>query len=173
MRIIAGTLKGRLLKGPKSEARPSSEMLRGALFNICQDIEGLTFLDLFAGSGAVGFEALSRGASHVTFVDNDKGSLAAIRANNTALAMTGQVTILPYDAERALKTVGLFDIIFLDPPYALPAHNFIARCATHLKPGGSLFVEDRHGSPTLEEPLTLITTRRFGDSRLRHFRIGC
>ncbi len=173
MRIIAGLLKGRLLKGPKSAARPSSEKLRGSVFNICQDIQGLLVLDLFAGSGAMGFEALSRGARHVTFVDNDKGSLSAIYANSTALGVNNQVTILPYKAERALKTVGLFDIIFLDPPYSLSAHPFIAGCKEHLKPLGNLFVEDRHGCEVFQEPLELITTRRFGDSRLRHFILSC
>lgn len=169
MRIIAGLFKGRILAGPKSEARPSSEMLRGALFNICQDVKGQSFLDLFAGSGAIGFEALSRGASHVTFVDKDKNSLAAIRKNGALLNVQDKITIISLEADKALKTLGLFDIIFLDPPYNLPVHPYIVKVESHLKTNGHLFVEDRHGSPTEETPLTLQSTRRFGDSRLRHY----
>lgn len=170
MRIIAGRFKGRTLLGPKSDARPSSERLRGALFNICQDVEGLSFLDLFAGSGAMGFEALSRGARHVTFVDNHKESLAAIRKNCTALGVEKEVTIVPLAAERALKSLGSFDLIFVDPPYAVCADNYIPACIPLLNPGGSLFVEDRSSSLTPVHPLVLESCRRFGDSRLRHYR---
>lgn len=170
MRIIAGLFKGRTLYGPKSEARPSSEILRGAIFNICQNIEGLSLLDAFAGSGAVGFEALSRGASHVTFIDKDRQSLNAIHKNAAYLNVEDKVTILSGDTTKVLPRLGLFDIIFLDPPYALPVHPFIALAKEHLVPGGALFVEDRQGSQTEEEPLILLSTRRFGDSRLRHYK---
>lgn len=169
MRIIAGIFKGRPLCGPKSAARPSSERLRGALFNICQDVTGLTLLDLFAGSGAVGFEALSRGARHVTFVDNDKDSLAAIRKNAATLHLEDQITILPYSAERALKRGGQFDLIFIDPPYDLPADPYITAAIPLLNAGGSLFVEDRKGSSTNAYPLPLQSSRLLGDSRLRHY----
>ena len=127
----------------------------------------------FAGTTSLNAQISKEGLKIKLFVDNDKGSLSAIYANSTALGVNNQVTILPYKAERALKTVGLFDIIFLDPPYSLSAHPFIAGCKEHLKPLGNLFVEDRHGSEVLEEPLELITTRRFGDSRLRHFILSC
>lgn len=122
MRVIAGAAKGRRLRVPKRKGvRPTSEYLREALFDILgTSVHGVRFLDLYAGSGAVGIEALSRGAAAVVFVEQDPACLQALRAN---LEMTGlqQRRVVAGDVLRGLPRLfrrgERFDIIFLDPPY--------------------------------------------------------
>ncbi len=126
MRIIAGRYRGRLLKSPPSlQTRPTSDRLRETLFNILAPrIEGARFLDLCAGSGAVGIEALSRGTTQVTFVDRSRKTCALIEANVKALKVDGhEIEIVIAEASdflrrRAMKKTQPFDIIFFDPPYA-------------------------------------------------------
>ncbi len=105
LRIIGGKYKGRVLKAPKGSAtRPTHGMLRESVFNICQnEIAGARFLDLFAGSGAMGLEALSRGASHITLVENDRHALASIRENIAVLQAASQTTVIAGQAKRVLK----------------------------------------------------------------------
>lgn len=123
MKIIGGIYRNRNLVTPKGlEVRPSASRLREALFNICQTyIEGAQFLDLFAGSGAIGFEALSRGAKSVTFIDNSRESIRTIQQNAKSLDVENQVKILLGDTfellERLSQQDQSFDIIFADPPY--------------------------------------------------------
>jgi len=124
MRITTGTFKGRVLKTPRGEAiRPTSGLVRETLFNIvARDIPEARVLDLFAGSGSVGLEALSRGAAHAVFVEKARPALACLRENIAALGVAGETTVLPYPVERAFaelsRTGESFDIIFLDPPFA-------------------------------------------------------
>lgn len=124
MRINSGTFKGRVLKTPKGEAtRPTSGLVRETLFNIlARDIPGARVLDLFAGSGSVGLEALSRGAAHAVFVEKARPALACLRENITALGVADETTVLPYPVDRALAELtragDSFDLIFLDPPFA-------------------------------------------------------
>lgn len=124
MRIGSGTFKGRTLKTPKGEAtRPTSGLVRETLFNIlARDIPEACVLDLFAGSGSVGLEALSRGAAHATFVEKARPALACLRENITALDVAEETTVLPYPVDRALAELiragDAFDLIFLDPPFA-------------------------------------------------------
>ncbi|HKO36130.1 MAG TPA: 16S rRNA (guanine(966)-N(2))-methyltransferase RsmD [Pyrinomonadaceae bacterium] len=138
MRVISGKYRGRQLKGPPSaQTRPTSDRLRETLFNVLAPrIEGARFLDLCAGTGAVGIEALSRGAEHVTFVDKSRKMCGLIEANLDALKIESEnVDVVGADATACLKkfakqikpslTAGLmprlpgpFDIIFFDPPYA-------------------------------------------------------
>jgi len=124
MRIGSGTFKGRTLKTPKGEAtRPTSGLVRETLFNIlARDIPDARVLDLFAGSGSVGLEALSRGAVHATFVEMARPALACLRENIAALDVAAETTVLPYPVDRALAELtragNLFDLIFLDPPFA-------------------------------------------------------
>jgi 16S rRNA (guanine966-N2)-methyltransferase len=126
MRIIAGKYRGRKLKSPPSvAARPTSDRLRETLFNILAPrIEGARFLDLCAGTGAVGIEALSRGAAQVTFVDQSRKMCALIEANVDALEVEqNEVEIVSAEASEFLRRRGKkvtepFDIIFYDPPYA-------------------------------------------------------
>src|SRR5580700_58901 len=100
MRIISGKYRGRVLSAPKSKlTRPSSSLVRGAVFNILQDsVEGAEFLDLFAGSGLVGLEALSRGAKHATFVEKENNALVALTKNVKSLGVGAESTILRGDA---------------------------------------------------------------------------
>ena len=119
MRITTGKYKGRNIIPPKG-IRPTQDKVRKAIFDILGDIEGLSFLELFAGSGAVGFEALSRGAGELTLVERNPGSLLAIKKNLELLRPEGCV-LYPLDIQKAIKSFyesrKRFDIIFLDPPY--------------------------------------------------------
>lgn len=122
MRIIAGTYRSRTIIAPKGDAtRPTTDRARESLFNILShsfDLEDIHVLDLFAGSGAFGFEALSRGASHVTFVENDRKALEAIAANIKAFDTGKVVTVIRQDAYKWLPGVsGTYDVVFADPPY--------------------------------------------------------
>ena len=99
MRIVRGSLGGRVLRAPSGAAtRPTSEKVREAIFNILPDVEGMQVLDMFAGSGALGIEALSRGAAHATFIDQGKSALAALRANLRDLGLEDRATVLAGDA---------------------------------------------------------------------------
>jgi 16S rRNA (guanine966-N2)-methyltransferase len=102
MRIVAGSLGGRVLKAPPGAAtRPTSEKVREAMFAILPEVAGARVLDLFAGSGALGLEALSRGAAHVTFVDSGKAAIAALRSNIAALGVADRATVVAGDAVAA------------------------------------------------------------------------
>lgn len=120
LRIISGEFGGRriqTLAGPR--LRPTSDQLRETLFNILSShIRGSRFVDAYAGSGAVGIEALSRGAQQVTFIENHQAAVKCIRDNLLALEIKSGFSIIQRDAVRALPHTGPFDIFFLDPPYA-------------------------------------------------------
>src|SRR5438105_808362 len=141
MRVIAGKYRGRKLKSPPSiQTRPTSDRLRETLFNILAPrIEGARFLDLCAGSGAVGIEALSRGAAHVTFVDQSKKMCALIEANLDMLNVDeNQVAVVQIEAseflrKRAQRTADWFDIIFFDPPYAADYAEVLNYAADHIE----------------------------------------
>lgn len=125
MRVIAGTYRSRPLTAPGGRAtRPTSDRLRETLFNVLAgQVEGASFADLFAGSGAVGIEALSRGARYVCFAENARGAIAAIRSNLASLKIEAGFSIETRGAAAALRpaagsTAGHpWDVVFLDPPY--------------------------------------------------------
>lgn len=190
MHIIAGQFKNRKISTPKGEeTRPTSARLRESLFNICQHyIEDAYFLDLFAGSGAVGFEALSRGAKHVTFIENDRNAVACINRTIELLDVGSQVDIRATDIfaglERLTKQNKTYDIIYVDPPY--DTHVKLKDVAqtygshildlidegTLLKPRGSLFIEEAGGAIELDKnyrTLTLNSSRKMGRSVLHEF----
>jgi 16S rRNA (guanine(966)-N(2))-methyltransferase RsmD len=152
-------------------------MLRESVFNICQnEIEGARFLDLFAGSGAMGLEALSRGASHATLVEKDRRAVALIRENIALLQLALQTTVVPLDAAQAIKRLhGPFEIIYVDPPYNKPASTYVESLLNLklLAPNGILFIEERSG-PNRVSPefatLSLTGSRRFGEALLHQFR---
>jgi 16S rRNA (guanine966-N2)-methyltransferase len=186
MKIIGGTYRSRLLKAPKGSAtRPTLAISRKALFDILQaDIEGAHFLDLFAGSGLIGLEALSRGAAHTTFVENDRSALHVIKENIQTLHVEQQTSILSFDALHALRTLAkkkkAFDIIYIDPPYALIESapilsELLLFIDTHalLKTDGTLFIEAPAGlaPPALTLPsLQLLNSRTFSGSALHLYR---
>jgi 16S rRNA (guanine966-N2)-methyltransferase len=144
LRIVGGEWRRRVLRFPDADGlRPTPDRVRETLFNwLGQRLNGLRCLDLFAGSGALGFEAASRGAREVVLVERDGGALKALRANKDMLG-AGQVEVVAGDGLSYLAgDCGLFDVIFMDPPFAadlLPAA--LARAATHLAPGGKIYIE--------------------------------
>jgi len=120
LKIAGGIHKGLRLETPSGNiTRPTSEILRAAVFNICQHkIQEANFLDLYAGSGAIGIEALSRGASHCTFVEKDRNALQALKKNIEKTASENSTTVFPCDVQVALKKFHcMFDIVYIDPPY--------------------------------------------------------
>lgn len=122
MRVITGSARGRKLKEfPGLETRPTTDMVKESIFSIIQfDIEGRRVLDLFGGTGQLGIEALSRGATHCTFVDSRREAVAMIKDNLTTTNLMADATILQRDALAYLASCGeKFDVIFLDPPYDL------------------------------------------------------
>lgn len=121
MRIIAGSAKGRILTGPKSERiRPALDKVKGAIFNILYDVTGRKVLDVFAGTGSIGLEALSRGAASCVFIDRLPEALALLRKNIERCGFESSATVLKLEAPRELKRaqkLAPFDLIFVDPPY--------------------------------------------------------
>jgi len=130
MRIIAGEARGRRITVPPGDdIRPTSDRVREALFSMLSPrLQGARFLDLFAGSGANGLEAMSRGASRAVLVDNDRKSLAVIRQNVASTRLTGDIRCLQVVLPGGLTQVGgPFDIIFADPPYAFEHYDALLR----------------------------------------------
>lgn len=121
MRIVAGTAGGRRLVVPDgSTTRPTTDRVREAVFNALfslDAIDGASFCDLFAGSGALGLEALSRGAAHCTFVERDRPAQRAVRTNIDTLGFADQATLVATDALRHLATASAYDVVLADPPY--------------------------------------------------------
>ncbi|MFV2039741.1 MAG: 16S rRNA (guanine(966)-N(2))-methyltransferase RsmD [Acidimicrobiales bacterium] len=122
MRIVAGTAGGRtLLTPPGNDVRPTKDRVREAIFNSLHshgDVEGRYFLDLFAGSGALGLEALSRGAAGCTFIDNDRQSIALVADNVQRLGFGDTAVVRQGDAARIVTTLGAHHVALLDPPYS-------------------------------------------------------
>ena len=164
-RIIAGTYGGRRLTVPAdARVRPTADRVREAWMSILGDrLLGARVLDLFAGSGALGLEALSRGAAHATFVELAGASLAALRANIDALAVAGRVTVRRADAMRFVERLAAdaYDIVVADPPYSLPhAERLVA--AFRARPFARILA--------VEHPVDVAIaggdTRRYGDIAL-------
>ncbi|MEG1527800.1 MAG: 16S rRNA (guanine(966)-N(2))-methyltransferase RsmD [Clostridia bacterium] len=119
MKIISGKFKGRNIIIPNNQARPTLDRAKETLFNILQfDLEGVRVLDLFAGSGSLGFEALSRGAIQTVFVDQDSISIEAVKQNAQRFVCLDEISVIKSDYQTALAMLdGKFDIVFIDPPY--------------------------------------------------------
>ena len=175
MRIIGGTHRGRRIAAPKGgHTRPTGDRVREALFNLVGPVDGAAVLDLYAGSGALGLEALSRGARRCVFVETDGAACRAIRANLETLGLIGGV-VTQRDALAVLgeeRTAGRrHELLLLDPPYEL-WQELEPRLAELLPEvvaeAGMVVVEtDARVEPTL--PLDLVTTRRYGSARLSLF----
>lgn len=182
MRVVAGRFGGRVLKSPShSGLRPTSERVREAVFNILgARIVGARVLDLYAGTGALGIEALSRGASLVAFVERDRRALTLLRGNLSALGLgAGEARVLPGDVPAVLrglaKSSERFDLILADPPYDSPA---VAQALPEfarglLQPGGLLLVEHRSGE-SMEPPTGMVLTDRrvYGATTVSIFTAG-
>lgn len=174
MRVIAGRYKGRRLKAPTWEGlRPTSDKLRETIFNIlAPHIAGAQVFDGFAGTGAIGIEALSRGAAHVTFVDSDPRAVALIRENLKACAIEADYNVLRGDVGSALRNTGaLFDLILLDPPYDLhPVSPTLEAAAARLSAEGLLVLERAtRREPDVPATLTRVRDVKSGDSTLTLF----
>ena len=180
MRVIAGAFKGRRLKAPTwAGLRPSSDKLRETLFNILAPrIEGARVLDGFAGTGALGIEALSRGAAHVTFVDRDRRATALIEANLALCRVEGGYTIEYGDVVAMLRRAprdGQFDLVLLDPPYDTDPGSIAQalEAAAGLMNSDGLLVLERSRRRDAEVPALLERVRDVvsGDSVLTFMRM--
>ncbi len=184
LRVISGSAKGRRLECPPGKTtRPPTDMLKLAVFNILGPrVEGARVLDLFAGCGAFGIEALSRGAASCLFVDQDRRAVGVLNANLAHVGLAGRAEVRCRDAGRLTALAGeeRFDLVFLDPPFALAweEKSLALLCATVreamtiLAPGGTLLLRlprRRKLKPDLPEPSD---ARTYGDSEMWFYRAG-
>jgi 16S rRNA (guanine966-N2)-methyltransferase len=168
VRVVAGAFKGRRLVAPRgSRTRPTADRVREALFSMLGDVSGARVLDLYAGSGALGIEALSRGAESAVFVERDRGALEALRGNLEAIGADAEVR--RQDVARFLaRPEGTFDLVFCDPPYdGAPA---IAEALVEALPAmtaqeARIVTESDKRNPLLL-PLPLVVERAYGDTRI-------
>lgn len=175
MRIVGGSARGRTLRSvPGNETRPTSDRVRQSLFDLLgQRCDGLRVLDLYAGTGALGLEALSRGALHATFVEQTKAAHEVIEANLGDLGFAAQGTLIRRDALRALTDLAarkaVFDLVFADPPYALAASQQIAdglAAGGVVAEGGRVVLErgKREAPPAPPEGFELYDDRAYGET---------
>jgi 16S rRNA (guanine966-N2)-methyltransferase len=175
LRIVAGSRKGARIFAPKGlDTRPTGDRVREAVFNLVGPVEGAEVLDLYAGSGAMGLEALSRGASRVTFVEADREAAETIIRNLDKLKLEGAV-VLQEDAGRKLAADAAggrrYDLVLVDPPYAMLT-RILPTLAAHLPAvladyGVAIVESDARDEPEL--PLPLRTSRRYGAARVTVF----
>lgn len=173
MRVVAGRLGGRRLKSPPEAVRPTSDRVREALFSTLGPIDGLRVLDLFAGSGALSIEALSRGAASAVLVESDRRTAALVQENLDAMEIGEAARLVRGDARREADRLAAagesFDLVFLDAPYT-EAEALLGGLAPALgalcAPGARVVVEtDRHCDPPVNLPM--VHERRYGDTVIR------
>jgi 16S rRNA (guanine966-N2)-methyltransferase len=169
MRVVAGRHRGRTLHAPRGrDTRPTSDRVREALFSVLGDVEDAAVLDLYAGSGALGIEAISRGAASATFVDNHDKAVAAIRRNLSDLGIDAEVH--RRDALAFLRTAeGPFDLVFADPPYSSAPRlgERLAQLLPAVLAGNARIVTESDKHAPLEIALPLEFERDYGDTRIR------
>lgn len=178
MRIIAGKWKGRVLNGPTNRStRPISDKVRGALFNVLGDVSGQTILDVYAGTGAVSFEALSRGAVLAEAVESDKAASKVIYKNAELVGAGDSLNLVTSKVEQWLdwpanQPSPRYDLIVADPPYMQLNETVLLRLANYLKPDGVLAVShsNKKTAPDLEG-LKLVQTKTYGDSALTFYQL--
>jgi 16S rRNA (guanine966-N2)-methyltransferase len=172
LRVTGGELRGRRLRTPGAGVRPSADRVRESLFARLGSLEGARVLDLYAGSGALGIEALSRGAPCAVFVERSPRSLAVLRGNLASLGLQGRARVVAGDATRCVRRLAQggerFDLVLLDPPYAsgeAPRALAALRDAGILAPGATLVIESgrRHPVPHVEG-FAARDERRYGDT---------
>ncbi len=170
MRIIAGKLGGRIFASPKGHAtHPMADRVRGGLFNTLGDIQGLTVLDAFAGSGALSFEAVSRGAAHVVAIDEDKDAYRTIVENIVLLNLDEKVEAIRRRAGSWVSghTDTYFDLIFCDPPYTDLRRDLLQKIASRLKPTGIYVLSWPGHEPAPKfTTLKLLRQKNYGDAQL-------
>lgn len=166
MRVVAGSLRGRPIVAPEGrDTRPTTDRVREATFNALSSsdsVEGARVLDLFAGSGALGIEAISRGAAHCTFVERDRAALAAIRRNLVNLGIADRAAVVPGDALARLDHIGPVDLVLADPPYGFSEWDELLGALEPLLTSGGLVVaesgEELEGRPGWE----VVREKRYG-----------
>jgi 16S rRNA (guanine966-N2)-methyltransferase len=172
MRVVGGEFRGRRIDAPRGLAtRPTAGRVREAVFSTLGDLAQASVLDLFAGSGALGIEALSRGAARACFVDAAPAAIAAIFSNINRLGLTDRTIVRQADVTKGLPGAG-YDLVFVDPPYAEagalgPALSDLL--GPVLGPGARVVTESDRRSP-LELALPLTLERRYGDTLIRIYR---
>ncbi|HYA15240.1 MAG TPA: 16S rRNA (guanine(966)-N(2))-methyltransferase RsmD [Syntrophales bacterium] len=182
MRIIGGEAKGKHIYSPKrSQTRPTSDGIKESLFNILQDVSGKSFIDLFAGSGNVGLEALSRGAAKVVFIEKNTAMANSIKRNIRELGFSDKCKVLAAKAVKGIRQLQKngesFDFLFADPPYEKGFIREIIRClcdGSVISQDGIVIIqhskrEDVLGQQT--DKFVLTDQRRYGDTLLSFFKI--
>jgi len=183
MRIIAGKYRSRRLKTPASQAvRPTSDRLRETLFNILgPSVTDSLFVDLYAGTGAIGIEAISRGARDVFFIDRDPASITLVRQNLESLEISAGVEVITAEAERGLDKLAarhlIADFIFLDPPYADDGYTQVLEYldASHLLAPQGIVIAEHSSKLELPERLVRLERTRLleqGDAALSFYRLA-
>ncbi len=174
MRVIAGAFRGRvLLDSVSGFTHPMSEKMRGAVFNALGDIEGLTFLDAFSGTGMIGIEALSRGVSHVTAIDNDPAAYKCITANVGIVGVKKELAVICANIATWLKNnpKELFNVIVADPPYTDIDPRVLRSLAAHLKPNGILVVSLPAQCPDINLPdMIVVKSKTYAGGSLRFYK---
>lgn len=173
MRIIAGRLGGRHFDSPSGHrTHPMSDKVRGALFNALGEIDGLTVLDAFAGSGALGLEAVSRGAGRVTLIDSDRAAQQTIAGNIDKLGAAARAKLVRAAAGAWLSTTDQdFDVVLCDPPYDKPQLELLTRLAARAKPGGIIvFSLPPQTELSLSGEYQLLSRKDYGDATLSFYR---
>jgi 16S rRNA (guanine966-N2)-methyltransferase len=177
MRIVAGTARGRPLIAPAGQAtRPTSDKIRGAVFNVLgQFFDGGDVLDLYAGTGALALEALSRGCHRAVCVESDRRAVEAIRRNAEACGFTARVDVRVERVEVALKRLprAAFALAFLDPPYAVGPAEALAALASLLVPSANVVAEHDARQPPAERygPVVLVERRTYGTTGISIYRL--
>ena len=174
MRITGGYLRGRSFDGPAGHhVHPMGERIRSALFNALGDIEGLSVLDAFAGSGAISLEAVSRGARVVTAIEKDHYAQDTIQRNLEALDVTASVKLVRANAASWLtRSQETYDIVIADPPYSAIVDSLLALLSERLRPGGTAVLSLPPRYPFRLDPTiyALITSKSYGDAELHFYR---
>lgn len=175
MRIVSGTLGGRQFLSPKgNRTHPMSDKARGALFNALGDITGLTLLDAFAGSGAIAFEALSRGASHVTAVDIETNAYKAMVESAAGLGVSDRIEIIRANVGgwfKSSRQENRYDVVVCDPPYDAMQLPIIERLSSKVTVGGIIIVSLPPGARLImPERCELVQDKDYGDMTLQFFR---
>lgn len=180
MRVVGGTARGRRLRSPQGRGvRPTTDRVRGAIFNILGFVENFVAADLYAGTGSLGIEVLSRNGRRVDFVEADPRQCWVIRTNLESVGFAGQGRVLCKTVEEAIENVdGMYDLILMDPPYSLPYPGHVLEGLSDIR--GLLHESSRVvvGHSNKVEPgssygrLVLEQDRRYGDTAVAFYRVG-